>query len=198
MNDKELAAAAAKRVARLGVISGLAIAVYALFISRNHITEIGDWLRLTSLEAGTLFVFVDFIAIYGKILTHHRLQAKTRRIGYRFMMFGGGLSLICNIGSGVITRNYGESVYGAFIVGIVAALEYAIANTKAKAVRLEVDRAAAPAQAVTHAVSTTRQDGWSPARRAAQLAKQAAKATTTWAPSAESLEDEFGDELADA
>lgn len=196
MNDKELAAAAAKRTARWGVISGLLIALYALFISREHITDIGTWARLTSLEAGTLFIFVDFVAIYGKLLTSKRLAAKTRRIGYKFMMAGGGVSLLCNIGAGIITRNIGESVYGAFIVGIVGALEYAIANTKAKAVRLETDREAAPARATTTAVSMSRTDGWSPARRAAQEARKAAKAATTWAPSAEDLDAEFGDELA--
>jgi len=133
MQDKLKAAAAAKRTMVAGIISGALIALYGLWISRSHITHIGYALGLGKLEAETLFVFIDFIAIYGKVLTSKRLAAKTRRIGYRFLMFGGAASLVCNVASGVLSGSFGAAIYGAFIVGIVAALEYAIANTKAKA-----------------------------------------------------------------
>lgn len=133
MNDKLKAAAAAKRTMAAGIISGALIALYGLWISRSHITHIGYALGLGKLEAETLFVFIDFIAIYGKFLTSKRLAAKTRRIGYRFLMFGGAASLVCNVASGILDGSFGAAIYGAFIVGIVAALEYAIANTKAKA-----------------------------------------------------------------
>lgn len=134
MNDKIKAAAAAKRTVITGLVSGALIALYGLWISRDHITHIGYALGLTPLEAETLFIFIDFVAIYGKMLTSKRLSAKTRRIGYKFLAFGGAASLACNVASGILRGSVGGAVYGAFIVGIVAALEYAIANTKAKAV----------------------------------------------------------------
>jgi len=133
MNDKIKAAAAAKRTVITGLVSGALIALYGLWISRDHITHIGYTIGLRPLEAETLFIFIDFIAIYGKMLTSKRLSAKTRRIGYKFLAFGGVASLGCNIASGLLLSSIGAAVYGAFIVGIVAALEYAIANTKAKA-----------------------------------------------------------------
>ena len=132
MNDKIKAAAAAKRTMVIGVVSGALIALYGLVISREHITEVGHAIGLNKLEAETLFVFVDFIALYGKMLTSKRLAAKTRRIGYRFLVFGGLASLACNVVAGFLHGKIGAAGYGAFIVGIVAALEYAIANTKAK------------------------------------------------------------------
>ncbi len=162
MNDKVKAAAAAKRTMVFGVISGALIALYGLWISRSHITHIGYALGLNTSEAETLFVFIDFIAIYGKMLTSKRLTAKTRRIGYRFLIFGGVASLACNVASGALLGQPGAAVYGAFIVGIVAALEYAIANTKAKTVVKPRTRAVTPASL------TTRQIG---ARKAAATRK---------------------------
>lgn len=137
MQDKLKAAKAAKRTMVMGIVSGALIALYGLWISRGHITHIGYALKLTPFEAETLFVLVDFLAIYGKVLTNRRLVAKTRRIGYRMMLTGGALSLACNVASGVMSGGFGAAGYGAFVVGIVAWLEYAIANTRAKSISLE-------------------------------------------------------------
>lgn len=155
MHEKVKAAAAAKRTMIIGVISGALIALYGLVISREHITEIGYALGLTKLEAETLFVFVDFIALYGKMLTSKRLTAKTRRIGFKFLMFGGVASLGCNVIAGLLHSKPGAALYGAFIVGIVAALEYAIANTKAKTISTTARKPRKAAEPVL----TTRQIG---------------------------------------
>ncbi|MET0904303.1 MAG: hypothetical protein ABWZ52_13775 [Acidimicrobiales bacterium] len=171
MNDKIKAAAAAKRTVITGMASGALIALYGLWISRSHITHIGYAIGLNPLEAETLFVFIDFVAIYGKMLTSKRLSAKTRRIGYKFLAFGGVASLGCNVASGILHGSIGGAAYGAFIVGIVAALEYAIANTKAKAVVGSAPRETGEANPVVRTQATT-VSGTSEARMRAAKARQ--------------------------
>lgn len=125
----------AKRTATFGMISGLLFAGYALFLSRENITHVGYVIHLKPIEAETLFLFVDFLALFGKMLTGKRLQAKTRRIGYKWMIGGGTASLACNFFSGAVNGNYGEALYGTALVLLIVALEYTIANTKAIATR---------------------------------------------------------------
>lgn len=134
----------AKRTATFGMISGLLFAGYALFLSRENITHVGYVIHLKPIEAETLFLFVDFLALFGKMLTGKRLQAKTRRIGYKWMIGGGTASLACNFFSGAVNGNYGEALYGTALVLLIVALEYTIANTKAIAAR-SASSAAGPA-----------------------------------------------------
>ncbi len=139
--ERLAAVKAARRTVILGITSGALIALYGLYISREHITHIGYVMGLDMLEAETLFVFIDFVAIYGKILTSKRLAAKTRRIGYRLLALGGLLSLACNVSSGLLHGAIGKAIYGAGIVAIVAVIEYAIANTKPKTTAKSSNRA---------------------------------------------------------
>lgn len=137
MNDKLKAAAAAKRTAIYGILSGVAIFAYGLWISREHITHIGHWLGLSAFEAATLFILVDFLALYGKLLTSKRLAAKTRRYGFRVMLTGLALSTACNVTSGILRGKPGAAVYGLFVVVIIVIVEYGVSITKAKTVNTE-------------------------------------------------------------
>lgn len=137
MNDKIKAAKAAKRTAIAGILSGVAMFAYGLWISRSHITHIGHALELTQFEAETLFVLVDFLALYGKLLTNHRLTAKTRRYGFKLMLAGLAMSTVCNVASGLLTGRVGAAGYGAFVVVIIVAIEYGVSITKAKTVNTE-------------------------------------------------------------
>jgi hypothetical protein len=130
--DKAKAMAAAKRIATSGIVFGIVLGLYTLFVSRTHITHIGYAIGLPTFEAETLFLLVDFIAIFGKLLTNRKLSAKTRRIGRQGMKTGLILSLICNVASGLMTGGYGAAGYGAFIVGMLLWIEYAVANIKPK------------------------------------------------------------------
>lgn len=124
---------AARRIVLFGVLSGIAFTIYCLFISREHITTVGYAIRLKSFEAETLFILVDFVAMFGKMLTSKRLTAKTRRIGFKWMVGAGTISLACNIIAGLLDDwNFGEAGYGAAIVALIVFLEYTIVNTKAK------------------------------------------------------------------
>lgn len=170
MNDKIRIARAVKRAKTIARLIGVGLLAYGLYISAGHITEIGFALKLASAEAHTLFVFIDVVALFGKLLTASYFVARTRRIGYRLMGMGGGLSLACNIMAGVILGAYGRAIYGAFIVGMIVLIEYATVNIKGKTINTEgrKPRAQAPA-ATTSAIRT-----WSPARRAAHVASKAA------------------------
>lgn len=147
MNDKLAAVETARKIAKSGVMFGVVLGLYTLFISRDHITHIGYVLGLGAFEAETLFLLIDFVAVYGKVLTNRNLSAKTRRIGKQGLLAGLGLSLVCNVVSGLIKggiipadlpmRGVGAAIYGAFIVGMLVWIEHAVSNTKAKAVNPE-------------------------------------------------------------
>lgn len=137
---------AAHKTVVLGIISGLIIGLYGLFVSRSHITEVAYWANIGGdWECETAFIVVDVLVLYGKILTSKRLTAKTRRAGYRLMVIGGIASVLCNIGAGLIHGSYGASVWGVAIVGVVALIEHSISVTEAKRTIKRAAKATAPA-----------------------------------------------------
>lgn len=175
--DKVKAAKAARRTAVLGILSGVAMFAYGLWVSRTHITHIGHALRLSEFEAETLFVLVDFLALYGKVMTSKHLQAKTRRYGFKVMMFGLALSVACNVTSGILAGSLGAAVYGLFVVVIIVIVEYGVSITRAKTVntnndgqraRRKAEREAA-AEAERLANMTPAQRGWETRRARAQV-----------------------------
>jgi hypothetical protein len=170
MNDKIRIARAVKRAKTIARLIGVGLLAYGLYLSAGHITEIGFAIRLDPIEAHTLFVFIDVVALFGKLLTAVYFVARTRRIGYKLMGLGGGLSLACNIAAGAIHGDWGRAAYGAFIVGMIVLIEYATVNIKGKTINTEgrKPRAQAPATMPTSATRT-----WSPARRAAHVASKA-------------------------
>lgn len=143
MNDKARAAETARKIARSGITFGVALGIYTLAVSRGHITHIGYAIGLSKFEAETLFLLVDFIAVFGKVMTHPRLSARTRRIGREGLLAGLGLSLACNVVSGLIAGGIipedlsgggiGPAGYGAFIVTILVWIERAVSSCKPKA-----------------------------------------------------------------
>jgi hypothetical protein len=162
MNDKLQATETARKIVNSGLTFGVILGIYTLWISRDHITHIGYAIGLGGFEAQTLFLLVDFIAVYGKVLTNRKLSAKTRRIGKQGLLTGLGLSLVCNVMSGLIkggiipadlaVGGVGAAIYGVFIVAMLVWIEHAVSNTKAKASTTErrAPRAPkAPAEALT-------------------------------------------------
>lgn len=145
MNTQDIKAQqAARKIVVFGLLSGIAFTIYCLFISREHITTVGYAIRLKPFEAETLFILVDFLAMFGKMLTSKKLSAKTRRIGFRWMVCAGSISLLCNIIAGLLDGwNFGEAGYGAGVVALIVFLEYTIVNTKAKTTAKRTRRAPA-------------------------------------------------------
>lgn len=153
--DKAKIAKAVNRAKLIGRVIGTGIMGYGLYLSAGHITEVGHAMHLASMEAKTLFIFVDVVALFGKILTSQHLVAKTRRNGYKLMIAGGAASLICNITAGLLTGGFGRAIYGAIIVGIVAALEYVTLNIKGKNVNINGAKRSQPQPAQPQAAAAS-------------------------------------------
>jgi hypothetical protein len=113
----------------LSYVSGFAIMGYGLFISRAHITHIGHWLGLPGYQAETLFIFIDFVAVYGKLLTFTR---HARRYGFWVMIFGFAMSTACNVGSGLIDGAWGVAGYGLFLVVVILVVETGVSMIRGR------------------------------------------------------------------
>lgn len=136
-----------RRVAA-GLASGALMLAYGLWISRSHITHVGYMIGLSGFEAETLFILVDFIALFGKSLTSRHLQAKTRRNGRQMMIGGLLLSLACNVVSGAMSGGWGPAGYGVFVVAMVVWLEKVTGEIKAKQQSVKRERTPKPPAAV--------------------------------------------------
>ena len=54
---------------KLGVLIAVAaVMVYALFVSREHITHVALWLGVPAVQAKTAFILVDLPAVIGKVM----------------------------------------------------------------------------------------------------------------------------------
>lgn len=168
MNDKARAAETARRIANSGITFGVVLGVYTLVVSREHITHVGQAIGLNRFEANTLFLLIDFVAVFGKVLINRNLSAKTRRIGRQGLMAGLGLSLVCNVVSGLIKggiipaelsfNGLGQAGYGAFIVVMLVWIEHAVSNCKPKATierKPNAVKAPAPPTTTTAAPAST-------------------------------------------
>lgn len=146
------------------IVAG-AIMVYALYVSRDHITHVARLIGLTGYQAETLFVLIDIPALVGKTLRTKYFAASTRRTGLRLMIASGTLSLVCNVASGWFGGGIGPAGYGVFVVmmflvmeNVVTKIKPAAAVTRAKngeaiktTQRRKTQRKAAPRQAARFA-----------------------------------------------
>jgi hypothetical protein len=119
------------------------IMVYALFVSRDHITDVGYRIGLHGYQAETLFVLVDIVALIGKVLTLKYFAASTRKMGRNLMVVSGLLSLACNVASGWLSGGYGAAGYGVFIVVMFLVLENVVTRIKPAAAVTRAKNAAA-------------------------------------------------------
>lgn len=101
-----------------GVIFGIMIA--ALYASYLEIRKTGTMLEMRPWQAGLLPLFVDGIALVGRLSMIKLWDAATQKRGM-WIMAGGGLgSLVCNVYAG---DTGGEKLFGALIVAVVVLLE---------------------------------------------------------------------------
>lgn len=133
----------------------LGIMIYALYVSRSHITHVGYAIELTPFEAETLFVLIDVPALVGKLLTGKLFAPSTQKSGRRLMWTTGALSLGCNITSGAIGGGVGPAVYGAFVVVMFVTLENVLGKIRPAAAVTKARRAVEPVAEV-QPVRTTR------------------------------------------
>lgn len=107
--------------------------VYALFVSRDHITDVGYRIGLHGYQAESLFVLVDVVALIGKALMLKYFSPATRNMGRNLMITSGLLSLVCNVASGWLSGGYGTAGYGVFIVVMFLVLENVVTKIKPSA-----------------------------------------------------------------
>lgn len=120
----------ADRIKNAVIVTVSLIMVYALFVSRDHITDVGYRIGLHGYQAETLFVLVDVVALIGKVLTLKYFAASTRKMGRNLMVAAGLLSLGCNVASGWLSGGYGAAGYGVFIVVMFLVLENVVTKIK--------------------------------------------------------------------
>ena len=106
----------------------------AVVFSTSHIIETSHRLGLTY-EAYAVPVFVDGIALVGKLSMLPRFSARLRRSGLRLLMFGGTLSLAANVYAG---HNAGQKGFGILIVAGFMLLEGHAVKVVADRVRVKV------------------------------------------------------------
>lgn len=99
------------------VVWGFMVAAAAL--SSTHIVESGQHLGL-DWESWTLPMFVDGIAVVGKVSMLPRFSPAFRKSGFRLLMLGGSLSLAANVYAG---HNLGQRLFGVLVVAGFMALE---------------------------------------------------------------------------
>lgn len=106
------------------------VMIYALFVSREHITEVAHWLGVPGWQAETAFILVDLPALVGKVLQLKYFSHSTRKVGTKLTYLSGAISLACNIGAGVILGSFGAAGWGAFVVVMFLVLESVVVKIK--------------------------------------------------------------------
>lgn len=123
----------ANRIKAAVIVVSSLIMVYALFVSRDHITDVAYLVGLKGYQAETLFIFVDLPALIGKVLTLKCFADSTNRLGRRQMWLSGIVSLACNVASGWFSGGYGPAAYGVFIVVMFLAMENVVTKITPRA-----------------------------------------------------------------
>lgn len=133
----------ANRIKTCVIVVVSLVMFYALFVSREHITEVAQWLGVEGWQAQTAFILVDLPALVGKVLQTKYFAHSTRKVGTRLTYFSGALSLACNIGAGIIHGSYGAAGWGAFVVIMFLVLESVVVKIKPAAAVTRAKNAAA-------------------------------------------------------
>lgn len=161
----------ADRVRLAVTITATLIMMYALFVSRDHITHVAHLIGLGGYQAETLFVLIDLPALVGKAMMLTYFAKRTRDAGRLLMILSGSLSVVCNVTSGWFGGGIGPAGYGAFVVFMFLLLEWAVVRIKpAASVTRARNAESAPSQAPA---LTNRQIG---ARKAAETRARKAAA----------------------
>jgi hypothetical protein len=114
----------ADRVKLAVVLAVGAIMVYALYVSKEHITEVALFIGVTGWQAWTAFVLVDLPALIGKVLQIRSIfSGYTGKHGRQMTYLSGSLSLACNASSGLIHHSWGAAGWGIFVVIMFLYLE---------------------------------------------------------------------------
>lgn len=108
-----------------------AVMVYALFVSRDHITEVALFIGVAGWQAQTAFVLVDLPALIGKVMQIKAIfSGNTGRHGREMTYVSGSVSLACNATAGLIHGSWGAAGWGIFVVMMFLYLESKMTKIK--------------------------------------------------------------------
>lgn len=129
------------------VVAGLiswVILIYSITVSSAHIIEVAFKVGISDWQAWTAPLLVDAVMFAGKLGRLQRFTDETRRAALKLFMFGGTISLVCNVYAGF--PSFGKMVHGLVVVVIMIWLESYVAKME---LRRDVEHATphAPAAA---------------------------------------------------
>jgi hypothetical protein len=108
-----------------------AVMVYALFVSRDHITEVALFIGVAGWQAQTAFVLVDLPALIGKVMQIKAIfSGNTGKHGREMTYVSGSVSLVCNAAAGLIHHSWGAAGWGIFVVMMFLYLESKMTKIK--------------------------------------------------------------------
>jgi len=122
------------------------VLLYAIAVSSTHIIETAFRIGLTGWLAYTAPLLVDAVAIVGKLGRLERFSDETRRSSLWLFMFGGAISLTCNVTAG---ENLGQQIHGAIVVVVMVWLESHVTKMKLRRELEQHNPPSAPAAAPT-------------------------------------------------
>lgn len=103
-------------VVAAGVVSWIVL-VYAVVVSGSHIIEVAFKIGIEDWQAWTAPGLVDAVMVAGKLGRLQRFTDRTRRAALKLFMFGGVLSLTCNVYAGF--PSLGQMAHGLVVVVIM-------------------------------------------------------------------------------
>ena len=96
------------------------VLLYSIAVSTTHIIETSVMIGLARWQAYTSPLLVDAVFALGKLGRAKRFPDAVRRSAFKMMLFGGALSLTCNIAAG---DNLGQQIHGAVVVLVMVWVE---------------------------------------------------------------------------
>lgn len=131
------------------LVNGIAFVVllYSITVSTTHIVETSLMIGLAGWQAFTSPLLVDAVFALGKLGRAKRFPDAVRKSAFRMMLFGGGLSLTCNIVAGA---NWGQRIHGVVVVLVMVWVE----SFAAKLIDNNKTPAADTAATAVHATAT--------------------------------------------
>jgi hypothetical protein len=108
-----------------GTISWIVL-IYAAVVSSSHIIDVAFRIGLDDWQAWTAPFLVDAVMAAGKLGRLQRFTDATRRAALKLFMFGGAMSLVCNVYAGY--PSYGQMAHGLVVVVIMVWLESYVAR----------------------------------------------------------------------
>lgn len=100
----------------------LVVMIYSIAVSTTHIVETSLMIGLVGWQAFTSPLLVDAVFLLGKLGRSKRYEDRpgVRKGALALMVFGGGLSLTCNLAAGA---NWGQRIHGVVVVVVMVWVE---------------------------------------------------------------------------